>query len=744
VHRRILVILLPVLGDVLLGTPLLAALRRAYPQARIDVLVRAGCGAMLDGNPDIDRVIESEKHRGLMGYLRLLGRILRRYDLVVSNALSDRAAIYAWLAAPERVTWADPGPAGNWKRRIYQRWPERAGAVNHPLQINGWLAELLALPPPGPLVLPRCPGAAGRIRALLGDQDDRPLALLHPEGGMPYKRWPDANWRELAGELSRRGYRLVVTGGSAPAEREYLERLFANGPPVCIAAGRLRLGDLPELFSHAELYVGVDTSVTHMAAGFGLPTIALFGPEDPRAWGPWPRQPPGGPAPDYRPAGHCAAGNVRILHAQLDCVPCRRMGCEHRPDSPSRCLEALKTGDVLAASDELLRPDAPAPAGRRAVIRELRHVHIVEPAPNPGHGPVWLRHVIDALRGHVPRLTVSCPDHPDYRSLAESDGGDGISWRRYAWRRGRDAIAGGLATAAALDAELTLFTDLGWLLRHARGDLRRRTGTPIWGIWFNPPAPETGRPGPLPALGRRARLHRREQRVLTAAPRWLAGVLVLDEALATRFAPQPGLRVGILPDPWPGAPPLPQAEARRRLDLPAAARLYLHVGVAAARKGLGDAIAAWSGLPAADRPILLRVGPVTPAQRDAMAELIASGDAILREARASDAELDHYLCACDWLLLPYRRHEGSSGLLTGAAAAGRPVIAADYGVIGKRVREAGLGLLYPHCSIDGLRACVQVSMRTGPDRFAESLARYASAHDHAHFAAALRAALDLG
>ncbi len=745
-YRRILVILLPVLGDVLLGTPLLASLRRRYPRARIDALVRAGCATMLEGNPDVDRVIETEKHPDWRGYLRLARSVLRRYDLTISNALSDRAAIYAFASARERVTWVAPqGPGLQWKRRVYDRWSDEVRGDSHPLQINRYLARLLALPPPGRLVLPRSAGASERVNELLAGREGAPLAILHPASALVYKRWPETCWRELATELSDRGYRLVATGGPTAAERTYLERLFADGPPVQIAAGRLRLGDLSELFSRAKFYVGVDTSVTHMAAGFGLPTVALFGPEDPRIWGPWPEQWPGREAPRYTPAGNCAAGNVRILHARLDCVPCRRMGCENRRDSHSRCLEALRAGEVLAAVDDLLgqpaRDSTPRPASRAA--EGLRHVHIVEPAPNPGHGPLWLAYLVEALEGRVERLTVSYPDHPDYREIFSEAGRSGVAAKAYPWQRGRDALVEGLAAAPEMRADLTLFTDLGWLIRHVRHDLRRDTGSPIWGIWFNlPPLSDRGT-GFYRMFSRRGRHRRREARLLAQAPEWLSGVLVLDETLAARFQPQAGLRVEVLPDPWPTSPCHGHATARHALSLPGAARLYLHIGVSAARKGLGDAIAAWSRLPEADRPVLLRIGPVTAAERAAIAPLVAQGHAILRDARVSDDELDQYLCACDWLLLPYRQHEGSSGLLAGAAAAGRPVIAADYGVIGRRVREHRLGLLYPHGSIDGLVSVLRSSLTTTTDSFAAALAAYANAHDRAQFNRALRAALGL-
>jgi heptosyltransferase-3 len=106
---------------------------------------------------------------------------------------------------------------------------------------------------------------------------------------------------------------------------------------------------MPELLARAQLFVGVDTIVSHLAAAAGISTVVLFGPEDPAIWGPWPSQREGFAPPRYNAKGNCYAGNVAILHSSMPCVPCRQLGCENRAGSRSACLDEIQADQVLGA-----------------------------------------------------------------------------------------------------------------------------------------------------------------------------------------------------------------------------------------------------------------------------------------------------------------------------------------------------------------------------------------------------------
>jgi glycosyltransferase involved in cell wall biosynthesis len=163
-----------------------------------------------------------------------------------------------------------------------------------------------------------------------------------------------------------------------------------------------------------------------------------------------------------------------------------------------------------------------------------------------------------------------------------------------------------------------------------------------------------------------------------------------------------------LPEPCPEFRGPDKAQARERLGLPGKARIFLFYGGPYKRKGLDLAVAAMLALPPSSRAFLFCVG-VQPSDA-----AIARGlERLNRMQRAHsinhfvlDYEEELSFAACDAVLLPYRKHFGSSAVLARAAAAGKPVIASDEELIGRRVREHNLGPLFPSGSVAALRDCL--------------------------------------
>ncbi len=114
--------------------------------------------------------------------------------------------------------------------------------------------------------------------------------VLHAPSMWAYKQWPLAHFRELAAQLLARGVQIVLTGSAAARDQECVAALLdlASPPQLVNAAGRLDFNQLVTLFKQAALYIGPDTSVSHLAAGCGVPTLAIFGPTNPMRWAPWP------------------------------------------------------------------------------------------------------------------------------------------------------------------------------------------------------------------------------------------------------------------------------------------------------------------------------------------------------------------------------------------------------------------------------------------------------------------------
>ena len=354
----ILVVTLRRLGDVLLTTPLLRTLRRGYPDARIDVLVFAGTEGILDGNPDIDRVVTLKPRAPLRESFALIRRIGRRYDLAISTQTGDRPTLLAFTAARQRIGFVPSEGGGSWwKRRVMHRHVA-ADAQNHRVPEMLRLATCLGIDPSAEVV---CPGGGVPDRFTRHGR----YAVVHASPMFRYRRWTDGGWHELASALTRRGLTVVATGGADPNERAYLDALWGAGEtPVARLDGTLDWPQLTALLRGAEVYVGTDTSVTHLAAATGCPTVALFGPTDPRLWGPWPA---GGLRDTWNAADRVQRrGNVWLVQHALPCTPCQREGCERHLDSHAACLDAMSAFEVLFAVDCALGETREARVERRS------------------------------------------------------------------------------------------------------------------------------------------------------------------------------------------------------------------------------------------------------------------------------------------------------------------------------------------------------------------------------------------
>jgi heptosyltransferase-3 len=344
---RILVIALRRLGDVLLTTPLIRSLRRAWPDAVIDALVFADTAGILAGNPDLDTVITMPMRPSSAQSLTLGMQLFRRYDLAISTQSGDRPTGFAIVAGRRRAAPVEARFSGAVKRALLQRSVDITRGV-HRVEEMLRLADMLGIPRVGELVPPRPSPIEGLPT---GD-----YAVIHAAPMFRYKQWTKAGWRELAAALDGRGLAVIATGGPAESERRYLDDVWA-GAKVTRLDGRLDWSQLAGLLTKARVYIGPDTSVTHLAAASGCPTVALYGPTDPRLWGPWPV---GGLDEAWAATGKIQRrGNVWLVQHAFACTPCQLEGCERRLESYSQCLLELAPWQVIAAVDDAIRTVPP-------------------------------------------------------------------------------------------------------------------------------------------------------------------------------------------------------------------------------------------------------------------------------------------------------------------------------------------------------------------------------------------------
>lgn len=336
---RILAIALRRLGDVLLTTPLIRSIRRAWPDARIDALVFADTAGILEGNPDIDRVIVMPPRPSARESLATAARVIGRYDLAVSTQSGDRPTGFAVLAAPRRVAPVEDRFSGRVKRVLLSRHVAHDMRL-HRVEAMLRLADALGIARVPEVVAPQGDG--------LGDLPPGEYAVIHAAPMFNYKRWTATGWRAVATALVARGLTVIATGGPGAEERTYLDEVW-RGCPVKRYDGNLTWPALSALLARARVFVGPDTSVSHLAASTGCPTVALYGPTDPRLWGPWPQ---GGLDTPWEAAGDVQhRGNVWLVQHPFPCTPCQLEGCERRLTSESRCLLELLPERVISAVD---------------------------------------------------------------------------------------------------------------------------------------------------------------------------------------------------------------------------------------------------------------------------------------------------------------------------------------------------------------------------------------------------------
>jgi heptosyltransferase-3 len=340
---RVLIISLRRIGDLLLSTPLVRSVRSAWPDAEIDVLVFETTAGIITGNPDISRIITMPQRPTGSDSLRLIRRLWRSYDIAVSTQSGDRPTLFAFAAGRRRIgvtTETDPPLARELKRIALHRTVAAAEKLHRVEQMLR-LVDALDIPRVPELV---CPAAAQAPPVTAAGK----YAVIHAAPMFAYKAWTPEGWREIASRLARRGLTIVAIGGPGEAERRYLENVWRG---VC-EFHQLEWPQTMKLLTKASVYVGPDTSTTHLAAAAGCPTVALFGPMDPRVWGPWPIG--GLPAPWLASTTIQNCGNVWIVQNPLPCVPCTFEGCERHVGSRSACLDELKAEQVMAAVDQAL------------------------------------------------------------------------------------------------------------------------------------------------------------------------------------------------------------------------------------------------------------------------------------------------------------------------------------------------------------------------------------------------------
>jgi heptosyltransferase-3 len=322
-------------------------LHNRAPHIEVDALVYADTRDMLEGHPAISKlhlVDRSWKRRGLVTQARHEGALLsqlnsRRYQLMVHLTDHWRGA---WLAQALRPRWS-VAPAEResrfWRWSFSHRYPLPRGTPRHTVELNlDALRRLGIYPDESEKRLVMVPGeeAARSVDRLLAGHGlaSGGFIQVHPTSRWLFKAWPEEANAELIRRLVKDGHRVVVTGAPDAREKSIIGRILENaGEGVTDLSGKLTLRELAALAGRARLFFGVDSAPMHIAAAMGTRVVALFGPSDDRAWGPW-------------KVAH------RVVTTSHVCRPCNNDGCGG--GKVSECLTQLPVDRVHSAINELL------------------------------------------------------------------------------------------------------------------------------------------------------------------------------------------------------------------------------------------------------------------------------------------------------------------------------------------------------------------------------------------------------
>lgn len=329
--RRVLVVKLRHLGDVLLTSPVFSALKKALPAAEIDAYVTRESAPMLEGHPAISDILEYDTSWKKLSWLRRLGfeaAMLRRirnknYDCIINLTEGDRGALCARFSSASIRVGVD-------QRKIYTHVVKNCPSLRHTVERNLDALRRIGIFP------------TSEERELLWTipEDSRKTAfqkvswknfiLIHPASRWRFKCWPTKKMAELSRRLIEQGEKLIFTSGSDPHEMAMVEEITLQLPKGSFfdCSGRISLHELGALIERTKALICVDSVPFHMASVLKVPVIALFGPTSEITWGPW-RNP-----------------LARIVTANMSCRPCYQDGCGGC--KVSDCLAAIRVDEVLS------------------------------------------------------------------------------------------------------------------------------------------------------------------------------------------------------------------------------------------------------------------------------------------------------------------------------------------------------------------------------------------------------------
>jgi len=339
--KRILLIQLGDIGDVVLTTPTIRALRENHPSGEIFVLLRRFASELLEGCPWVDGVIsvdnEKRKLREQIAYQKDLLSGLRRkgFELAIDLRAGTRGAFLSFLSGARLRVGRYRGDGRLWRNRLFTHLIRPENELSqysalHSLNILAPFELRIKDTSPELIIAEERERSAADILRKEKVPPDRPMIALHPFSRWGYKEWPIRNYIRLINHIGSRYKVSIVITGSVDERGRISEIAERSRIDVHNLAGKTSLGELAAILKKCSLLIGIDSAPMHVAAAVGTPTVTIFGPSSPINWAPQGR-------------------DHYVICKDLPCVPCRQKGCNN--SEVSRCLDELSVEEVIPIVD---------------------------------------------------------------------------------------------------------------------------------------------------------------------------------------------------------------------------------------------------------------------------------------------------------------------------------------------------------------------------------------------------------
>ena len=267
----------------------------------------------------------------LKNELKLISSIYKKYDLAISLTSSDHSVLYAYLAGHKSISAVDLEHSKSWWKQYLLTSHYKIYTNKHMIHSTLMPLNLLGIKIDHICYKPKIKYSLEEITNKFSLNSK--YIIFHPSAQYWFRTYPIELTNRLLNLCEELNIQIVLTGGNDTINQK-LSKSIDNLPYIKNLIGKTSIAELYSLIKYSQIYVGMDTLTTHMAASFNKKLIAIYGPNSIIQWGPYNPELQYSPPFDTPPMA--IYGNFTIIQANMECVPCNKNGCDGK--GKSECL----------------------------------------------------------------------------------------------------------------------------------------------------------------------------------------------------------------------------------------------------------------------------------------------------------------------------------------------------------------------------------------------------------------------